>query len=165
MARGRLLRTKVKEQQKLQEAKQKTEWKLQQQKPLMVSLREYLETAAARIDPLEAAAVLGATVIIEPIVEKAVAAGTFAISVVNTDVAILKWFWTGMSPQGPVEDVKAAIIPKDKLDELLALPQAKLGLYLTSFVIAFCIVRWGDKLLEGGIGNIMGIGKLLGVAA
>jgi len=165
MARGRLLRTKVKEQQKLQEAKQKTEWKLKQQKPLMVSLREYLETAAARIDPLELGAVLSATFIIEPAVEKLVEIGAFESSVLNTDVAALKWFWTGMNQEQLKQDIMAGVIPKDKVDEMLALPQAKIGLYMVSFVIAFCIIRWGDKLLEGGLGNLMGIGKLLGVAA
>jgi hypothetical protein len=205
MGRGRLMRTKKHEVVILTKAEEKARFQQayankMSEHGFLMSLREHIGKAIDKIDPLELAAVLGMTVIIEPMIEKTIKAGTITLDAFKT---YIEWF----TPLGAIEAVfnlatnampgtgtanpypefipgqttihgqpsfvknpqwtawNAAHAPSIQNDVQSVIDSGKLGLWVAAFVVSFCIIRWGDKMINAGTTGLSGILKLAGLVA
>jgi len=71
MARGRLLKSKVREAKKIVEALTEGQIKAEKKKDLQLSLREHLGRMIDRVDPMDMVAVLALTTVIYDVLSRA----------------------------------------------------------------------------------------------
>jgi hypothetical protein len=157
MARGRLLKTKIREAEHLAAAtvrgRTHAQQKAEKDKDYLVSLREHLGKMIDRIDPLETAAVFALTPIIEPILETAVVAGSLSFEVVTNWLKIWSFPFLGF-PSGP---------SAEELQKMVE--SGRIGMYLLAFVVSFILIRHGAEIASAGVKGISGIVGVLGLAA
>lgn len=160
MARGRLLKTKVKEAKKIAEAseigKARGIEKAILDRDFLDTIKLHIEKMWDKVEPLELAAVLAGTCIIKTAIEvggpKVVDITALVLSAGTLSIPFIQDWFTMIS---------GAPFPTDV--EKLKTIQAQASLWIISFFLAFCIVKWGDKMLNAGISGVSGLIGLLGV--
>jgi len=135
MARGRLLKTKVREAKKIAEAIKMGEDRAQKNKGWQISFREHVGRMIDRIDPLEATAILGMTYVVHS----------------ASEYLFQQWSAVGS------EDFFAYLIRQlTPWEEIKILEWAKargdfqLLTWLASFAVAYILVRHGAQIMQTG---------------
>jgi len=146
MARGKLLRTKIRERKALVKAdlQGKKEWK-ERTSNIPYQLKNLFKEMVSRVDPLEMIAVGGLTIIIQPIIATSEEILSKIVEITEHGVSAIEgfksiWQWMGLIPPDPDE----VQLLTDNLTWVL------------SFVLAFIMVRHPDMV----IGTLTGMTKL-----
>jgi hypothetical protein len=179
MARGRLLRTKVKEEKALTKARIETEFKTTakmkaSESGFFVSLRDHVGRAIDRVDPLEIAAVGSLTVLIHETILHDPSILTQISNVFSTTTTVISkpWYaWLGgiagyfglgflFAPESYIETTTTTPEAKPLESKLTDIAL----LWILSFAIAFIIARHFGNIVAGvgsAVGGLVGIIKLL----
>lgn len=140
MARGRLLRTKVKETLAIERARVRANFleinRLKgTNKGFFISLREHIGKAIDKIDPLEAVSVAGLTVTIHQLI-------------MNNETWLAQTtVWNIPVTIGAFEAFARAM--GGRIVDLSQVDKSEIGVWVSSFVIAFIVVRHAGQLIGG----------------
>jgi len=123
-------------------------------KDLPVQLKDVLLNALSKLDLVEIAAIVGLTVLIKPNLKTLVVVTEASVNIMFDWWRIWAFPLLGM-PQFnyTAEEIKAKIDAGD----------TDLGYWVMSFVLAFCFIKWGDKLLSFGVSSLKDVVGLLGL--
>lgn len=125
---------------------------------LPLKLRESFLKMLEKVDPLEVIAIGGLTVLIKPILPKLVLAQELSSQVIIDWWKIWAFPLFGMPTAGqPGQPTLEELLAKHESGEM------DLFYWTLSFVVAFIIIRYGDKILELG-SNVANIITLMGFA-
>lgn len=165
MARGRLLKTKVREAKALEKAKveqyYKSKWRMYKNQPIGILIKEWLSKAAKNIDPIETAAIGGMTIIVhgiilgsEDILKQVTGYGNLSTPPpINLPaigfLTLIPWLLNN----NPDETTPTEVAKKNELE-----------IWLISFTIAFVLIRYMGEIisLAGNLAN--SVRSLLGMA-
>jgi hypothetical protein len=158
MSRGKWESTKlkeainkaVKEAAVLQIATEKSLQQIHSKKPLADSLREHIGKMIDRIDPLESFAVAGLTYIMHGLILN------------NEALLAAAGKWISNEPLSGIQSIWGYVSKTVNAPKEIAKPDS-IEIWITSFVIAFCIIRWGDKMIAAGLGDITKIITMIGL--
>jgi len=173
MARGKLLKTKVKEalteasivQEAIKVGSLKAEQKVHEKKTLLESAKEHIGKMIDRIDPLEALAMGFTTFIVHDVLVKTEEfllqfSHIYAESVAEVKAEGKSGFWWenigAFWGNLPVIGVMTPFPSTNGVSPSQTKPEDSIMLWAVSFIIAFLIIRYGDKILEafGGIAKL-----------
>lgn len=151
MARGQLLKTKVKELKALTKAGIKAQQEAEGAKDWKVSLREHIGKMIDRVDPLEVGAVLGFTGVIHYIIvtNKELVTATLAIvkGTVEGITTAPWWSWLLSPFPFPLGNIlKKSAESKEQLGEIT---QDEFFVWLISFCLAFILIRHAGAIIQG----------------
>ena len=167
MARGKLLKTKVKEAvleascvaEAVKIGSLKAENKVHESKSMLDSAREHIGKMIDRIDPLEVAAVAGLTFVLH----ETILSTSDLIQKINTTIAKNPAYVVGVL--NPFAGLMLSLLPKmnfpDELDNIKT-PDS-FFLWVVSFLLAFIIIRHGAELVKGGVGSVSSLLPLIGM--
>ena len=197
MSRGKQLKTKIKEAvrtgaleaESIRIGSLKAERKFEQNKPLMLSLKEKLSNMIDRVDPIEVLALGASTFLIhtailasESVVHdlelklKSKEGLDFFVGMVNPFVPLYTSAFQelGLNPLNPLVktqsiSAEAGLKAQAPQDAKLASSQKawepgdSIEIWLLSFVLAFLMIRWGADLIKSGTSGVLGLIPLLGL--
>jgi hypothetical protein len=158
MSRGKWESTKLKEAvrkavleaEALKIASESTIEKMHRKKPLADSFREHIGKMIDRIDPLESFAVAGLTYIMHGLILN------------NEALLAAAGKWISNEPLSGIQSIWGYVSKQVNAPKEIAKPDS-IEIWITSFVIAFCIIRWGDKMIAAGLGDITKIITMIGL--
>jgi len=139
-----------------------------ERKPLKESLREHIGKAIDRIDPLEAAAVIALTPMMEITLEQLIKAGSMSINEVAKIANMFGGLITVLGPPGtPLHDILMGIIlgveeSTDPKVTAAIIDNSKLYLWALAFIVSFCLIRWGPAIVSSGFTGVKTVIGLLG---